>query len=59
MIVKVEKCWAGQEVYHRLTLPDGSRERINSATWNRKAAAEARDLLEHVYHLERRKIRFQ
>ena len=58
MIVKVEKCWAGQEVY-RLTLPDGSRERINRDTWNRQAASEALDLLEHVYHLERRKIRFQ
>lgn len=59
MIVHVEACWAGKEPYQRLTLPDGSRDRIERDTWDRKAATEALDLLENVYHLERRKIRFQ
>lgn len=59
MIVKVEQCWGGKDLYFRLTLPDGSRESIQKDTWDRKAATEARNLLENVYHLKRQNIRFQ
>lgn len=58
VIVKVESAWAGKKIYQLLTLPDGSRERIESETWNRTAAREALDLLQFVYGFDRRAVRF-
>ena len=58
MKVKVEACWDGKARYYRLTMPGGARERINREVWDRKAASEALNLLENVYHLPRRSVRF-
>ena len=59
MKVKVDTCWGGKDEYQRLTLPDGSREIVREATWNRKAASKALDLLERVYLIPRKSVRFQ
>ena len=59
MKIKVESCWSGcDRFYFRLTLPHGGRERIEGETWTRETARRALDLLESVYHLPRRNIRF-
>ena len=59
MTVKVELCWNGKRHKFRLTLPDGSREWSDFPYFNRPARVDALNLLENVYHLDRRKIRFQ
>lgn len=63
MIVKVEACNAGGDTYQRLTIPQSNgqsaRERINSESWNRAAEREALSLLENVYHIKRKTVRFQ
>jgi hypothetical protein len=62
MKVKVEACWSGGDNhYFRLTMPDGSRESVTPdepMIWSRKTATEALNVLESVYHVERRKVRF-
>lgn len=58
MKVKVEACWGGGDVYHRVNV-NGDRFRVNRDTWDRKAATEALDVLENVYHLPRSSIRFE
>ena len=59
MRVKVEQCWAGGDRYNfRFTLPDGKRESLPGYKWGRDVASRALDLLEHVYGLTRRNIRF-
>jgi len=59
MTVKVEACWGGGDnFYFRLTLPNGTREFVSGDTWNRSKASAARDLLENVYHIPRRNVRF-
>lgn len=59
MVVRVERCWGGGDKYYfRLTMPNGSRECISGEKWTRAVASEALDLLEGVYHLPRRNIRF-
>lgn len=58
MTVKVEACWNGRDMCQRITMPDGSRETIRRDAWDRKAASEAIDLLEHVYGFGRRNVRF-
>lgn len=59
MQVRVERCWCGGEKFtFRLTMPDGSREFVPGETWTRATAAEALNLLEHVYHVPRRTVRF-
>lgn len=64
MRIHVELCYNGRrdkEIY-RLTLPTGAREYVSVPDgdgWTRKAATKALDILEHVYHYNRRGIRFQ
>lgn len=55
--IKVTPCY-GSRPYFRLTLPDGSRENIPGDTWTRATAAEALDILQHVYGLDRAAVRF-
>lgn len=62
MRVEVESCWNGKSSYYQITFPYLSkkvRERINKENWNRKAATEALDLLEKVYGLNRKNVRFK
>ena len=55
MTIKVEKTLSGL----RLTTPKGEREFINDDEWSRKTAIEALNIFEHVYHFNRRNIRFK
>lgn len=63
MIVNVEACWPGHGVTSfrlRWTyrgIP--ACERVSGERWTRKVATEALDLLEQVYKLPRRSIRFR
>lgn len=61
MIILVERCWAGKDIYHRVTVP-GSRANahlnIRRETWDRQAAKEALDILENAFHIPRRNVRF-
>lgn len=59
MIVRVEMCWNGRNLRARLTLPDGSRESVPCEAWSRRCATKALDIIENVYGLKRRNIRFQ
>ena len=61
MIIKVEGCTAGGSHYFRLTIPQNGRyvrETIPCDYWSREAATCALDLLEKVYHMKRKNIRF-
>lgn len=63
MKVKVEACWGGRDVYHRLTLPERyrcPRLTIHSESWDRQAAKEAKDLIliELNWSVSRQSIRF-
>lgn len=58
MIIKVEQCFNGHELYFRLTLPDGKRQSIMGDKWVRETSTIALDILERVYGLTRRNIRF-
>lgn len=62
MKVKVERCssyfrltWAHKGEYHRETIPYRDPD---DTWWDRSYARAALDLLEHVYGLERRNVRF-
>lgn len=60
MKVFVEACWAHHS-YYRLVFPWHGhviREYVDGVCWTRAVAAEALDVLESVYHLPRRKVRF-
>jgi len=60
MTVNVELECSGHGRYRfRLTLPTGEREFIGGDTWTRKSASAALDLLERLYHINRRSIRFE
>lgn len=59
MKVKVEACWGGRDVYHRLTLPSGQRLIVRHESWNRAAAKDALDLIEIETNQPRRSIRFE
>ena len=59
MVVKVEQCSSGQHLYFRMTWGDGHWQHLKRDTWNRKTASEALDLLETVYGLSRRNIKFE
>ncbi len=59
MTFKVERCLDGGKKHtHRLTMPDGRREVFQVETWDRSASKAALDLLEYVYLVKRRNIRF-
>lgn len=63
MRVRVERCWTGHSdrFRFRITLPDGSVEIVadyECEGWTRKKATEALDLLENVYGIKRRNVRF-
>lgn len=60
MNVEVERCWGGNNrCYFRLTLPDGSRETVTGGSWwTRATATEALNLLEVLYGVQRRGVRF-
>ncbi len=55
MTIKVERTLSGL----RFTTPKGEREFINDSEWSRKTAIEALNLFEHVYHFNRKNIRFK
>ena len=56
--VKVEGCWGGKERYFLLTWGNGHWQHLHAEKWNRRTASEALNILEHVYHLDRRSVRF-
>lgn len=59
MKVRVEACWNGHKHYFRLTIPPkSSREFVVAEQWGRKEATEALDLLEYVYKIPRKSVRF-
>jgi hypothetical protein len=59
MKVKVESCWAGNSnFYFRLTVPDGTRYRLEGGTWNRRLAGEARTLVARGNASVRKNVRF-
>jgi len=54
-------CGANSRLYHRLVFPWRGRmirESVNGYHWNRSAAKQALDILDHVYDLPRRGVRF-
>lgn len=54
-------CGAGFRFHHRLVFPWHGRtlrESVDGCLWTRATAGQALDLLENVYHLPRRKVRF-
>jgi hypothetical protein len=59
MIVQVESCWSGHpdKFHFRLTLANGTRLTVAGATWTRKLASAALDLLESEGY-DRKRIRF-
>ncbi len=62
MIIHVETCWGGKEIYFRFTLPCGirfTRENGGSDKFDRKFASSVLDTVEHCYHYERRNVRFK
>jgi hypothetical protein len=66
MKIKVESCWAGNSNYNfRLSWVDGGKAFRESITcvdgedWDRSYAIQALNLLENVYGLERKRIRFE
>ena len=64
MKIRVDACWGGGDHYYfRLAIPGelvlgGGREVVYGDTWDRKTASKALDLLEHVYGVDRRRVRF-
>ena len=59
MRIQIERCWSGGDRFtFRLTLPDGAREYVRGEVWNQETATEALNLLERVYGLARRSVRF-
>ena len=59
MKIKVESCWSGGDKFSfRLTLPNGQWESVQGEVWDKQLASEALDLLESVYGLDRKNIRF-
>jgi len=66
MKIKVESCWnGGSKFYFRLSWSDGSKNFLEGITldrgtqWDRRYAIQALNLLENVYGLERKRIRFE
>jgi hypothetical protein len=60
MKIKVEAC-SGSDHYYRLNIPHNGRvcrEFVKGETWGRREATEALDMLEALYHLNRRSVRF-
>lgn len=57
MNVIVERCSDG---FFRLTIPGVGREFVKDEDggWTRRTARRALDLLENVYHIARRRVRF-
>jgi hypothetical protein len=54
-------CGQGFRFYHRLLIPYRGRivrDRVSGYNWTRATARQALDLLEHVYGLPRRAVRF-
>ena len=64
MKVYVEHCWGGNnKFYFRLTFQHEGRSvrehvGFHDGNWDRATAIEAKDLLERVYKLNRKNIRF-
>lgn len=59
MKINVEFCNGGNnKFYFRLIFKNGKREFVNSESWNRKTASKALDLLQNVYGLKRKSIKF-
>jgi hypothetical protein len=57
MKIKTEAC-NGDKPYFRINIPGVGREYVMGEYWTRAVAKQALDLLERVYHLKRRNIRF-
>lgn len=72
MNVHVEGCWNGTNggdnggLSFRLSIPKGRgrnvggywRESVGGMRWNRRVAAQALDILESLYGVDRRTVRF-
>lgn len=60
MIVTTQVCCrSGDQFDIRLSIPYAGHEYIDGREWTRKTAKEALDLLEKVYHIPRKTIRFR
>lgn len=57
MKIKVESCFNGHYVFQRLSWKD-HYICIRDEKWSRKTAIEALNILENVYGLQRKTIRF-
>lgn len=58
MQIKVESCWNG--VYHTKKFSYKNHWfTLRSDDWNRETATEALDILEKVYHICRKNVRFK
>lgn len=59
MTIKVDHVWNGRSHLFRITLPNGQRETIlDPGGWDKQTASTALNLLEDIYGLVRRNIRF-
>jgi hypothetical protein len=63
MIIKVETVYKGAQNAYRLSIPMCEREPaiefVRGDRWGRAQSKDALDLLEHVYGISRKKIKFQ
>lgn len=60
MRIKVERIYSRIGDQYRLTLPDGERKFIigNGGKWTRAHSRLALNVLEHIYGVKRRNVRF-
>ena len=61
MKVQVAPCFGGS-LRHRLEFMHGGQlcvETVRTEVWDRKAATEALDILQYVYGVNRRNVRFE
>ena len=59
MKINVEQCWNGGDSFSfRLTF-NGRLEKVIAERWNRTVATQTKNLLERVYGLNRKNIRFE
>ena len=52
-------CKSGGRFSFRLSIPYVGHEYIDGPDWNRKTSIKALDLLEKVYHIPRKQVRFR
>ena len=59
MKIKVEQYTNRRTLYFQLKWGDGHWQNVPGETWNRKMASHVLDILERVYDLNRRLVRFE